>query len=316
MLPVNSINSQNINFGRLKKTKDNGEEKKPWFKKPSIKGFGGGKSMSDKYGDIPLTTKTAKILLGDNIIDHALELGITTAAFLTVFAKGKKLMTGVTGSLVDSAAKNVNKQDGVGVLKSFRQYVGRVAANISETKEKASTTKLIEGLEESKALNSGREVLAGSVVEKIADKADNEKSLVYKAANSKTAKKIILGKEAKAGDAKIGADELKEFSAKKLGITRGADIVDTAAATVLATGVASGANTLADAGTDLNDSSVAEKARMLLENEDSEGYAVDKDGNLVEVEVLTPEEIEELTEAAEQRKELRKQQVTTLLAAI
>ncbi len=295
MLPVSSINSQNINFGRSKKTEDNPEEKKPRHKKPSIKGFGGGKSMAEKYGDIPLTTKTAKIILGDNIIDHALEFGITTAAFLGMFIKGKKSLSGSTGAFIDSAAKNANKQNGAGILNSFKKYTGKVWENLQDAKE-GKTINLADGLEENKAINSTKEVLQDSVIEKIANKADDEKSLIYKIANSKMGKKIILGNDRNTVAAKVEADELKKYFAQRLGITRGADICDTAVATTGGVIAAKIANFLTDAGTDLNDSAVAEKARKALEGTE------DKDGNTI---VVTSEELEAYAGEKQRQREQR-----------
>ena len=109
-------------------------------------------------------------------------------------------------------------------------------------------------------------------------------------------KKIILGNDRNTVAAKVEADELKKYFAQRLGITRGADICDTAVATTGGVIAAKIANFLTDAGTDLNDSAVAEKARKALEGTE------DKDGNTI---VVTSEELEAYAGEKQRQREQR-----------
>lgn len=245
---INSINSQVSFSGR---------------KKPSIGGYGGNKTMAEKYGDTNISTANAGTVLVDYIVDHIIEFGLTAAALIGTFVKGKDLMSGVSGAFVDSAKQLAAKQDGAGLIKSVKAYAETVKKNIDLTKqaEKIKDT-LTDNIEAEKIANSAKEVMEGSVIDKIAKKADNEKSLVSKVVNFKPIKRAILGQEQAAVEgAVVKSADLKTFFAQKLGLERGADVIDIFVATSGAGTAAGIVNIGADAGTDLNDEQVAHKAK-------------------------------------------------------
>lgn len=253
MAPVDSINSQ-ISFGRMN------------WKKPDIKGYGGGKTFEQKYGsDINITTANAQPLILDYAVDHAIEFGVTALMFTAALLKGKKIMSGVSGAFVDSAQTMAKKQDNLGLVKATKAYISTLTANIQKTKETQKAANVIDGVKSEQTANKAKKVLEGSVIDKISQKADDETTLVSKLANSKTGKRIVLGKENALGDKAVTSKDMNKFFATKLGFTRGADVVDTVAATGGAAGAAYAANVVSDAGTDINDDEVATKARRKAE---------------------------------------------------
>ncbi len=91
--------------------------------------------------------------------------------------------------------------------------------------------------------------MENSIIDRLAKKADNPDSLF-----SKFVKKVSKNPNA-------GSDDVRNFFAKKFGITRGADIVDNAAVLGIAGGASGIVHSITDVVTDLNDEDVAKRAQ-------------------------------------------------------
>lgn len=253
MSSVNAIGSQinsQVNFTGSKKSSKKAE-------KQNLKELGG-RTFEEKYSKdgkpVNMTTANFGILSGDFILDHAIEIGLATVTFVALALKGKSLMSGVTGSIVDTAKqmadKNKNNDNKLGIVKKFSAYIHNTIDNFKKTQElkKEDANNLKNNVEDFVKENIKKTVVKDSMIDKLADKADNPDSLF-----AKFVKKVSKNPEA-------GSDDVRNFFAKKLGITRGADIVDDAIVLGTAGGASGVVHSVTDVITDLNDDKVAEKA--------------------------------------------------------
>lgn len=120
-------------------------------KKPTIAGHGGGKTMAEKYGDTNISTANAKTILVDFIVDHAIELGVTGAALIGAFVKGKQAMQGASGKFVDAVKEAADNKKVLDVLKSVTKYPSTVVQNLKASKTivtKADAEKALSAVEE------------------------------------------------------------------------------------------------------------------------------------------------------------------------
>lgn len=260
MASINAINSQ-VSFGhRIKKADGNAETKRrPMF---TWNGLGGKKDVKEKYKDVEITEASAPIIYKDKYLDKAIEYAVAGIVFVAAFLGGKKAMRGVTGGFVDTTKQMAKNQDGVGIMQNAKKYYQTLKDNIKTTKN--TDIKKVKGvlneLESEKALNAGKKVVKGSVIDKIAARVDDEQSIASKIANTKLAKQVIAGSKENAEKiTKVTSDDVRNMFAKN-GITRGADGVDTLGAGVGASIAATAGRDSADVLTDLNDGDVAEEA--------------------------------------------------------
>ncbi len=250
MSSINAINSQ-LNFTGAK----NSRHASKADNKPNVKELGG-RTFEEKYSKdgepVNVTTANLGILGGDFILDHAIEIGLAAITFVALALKGRSLMNGVTGSIVDTTKQmaDTTKSDKLGVTKKFSNYIHNTIENIKKTKSlgKKDANGLKNNAEGFVKENAKKTVMENSVIDKLAKKADNPDSLF-----SKFVKKVSKNPNA-------GSDDVRNFFAKKFGITRGADIVDNAVALGAAGGASGVVHSVTDVMTDLNDEEVAKKA--------------------------------------------------------
>ncbi len=249
MSSVNAINS-NVSFGRAKAASKKAEKADVQQPKPKFSELGN-RTMSEKYGDVNINTNTAGIVLGDYILDHAIEFASTALLFLGALSTGKALTSGTSGKFVDA----LKDSTGTKVLEVGKKYIGQIGENVANMK--GNTLKLGKALEAVQDMGrtvagkvEGVEVVEGSVIDKFANKVGSLASVPEENAG-------VLSKAAKKLD--LTTDNVKEFFAKR-GISRGADLVD-GGITLTGASVAAGVgNDFVDKLTDLNDANVAEKA--------------------------------------------------------
>ncbi len=250
MSSINAIGSQinsQVNFTGSKKS----SKKADGTKKQDLSKLGG-RTFEEKYSKdgkpVNMTTANAGILLGDYILDHLIEFTVAGVTFVALALKGKKILSGVTGSFVDAGKQITQKEtDKIGAFQKIKNYANKVKLNIKNLKN-TNADNITNNMQEVVQENASKTVMKGSFIDKLADKADNPDSLF-----AKFVKKVSKNPEA-------GSDDVRNFFAKKLGITRGADIVDNATAIGIAGGGAKIAKDGADIGTDLNDEDVTDKA--------------------------------------------------------
>lgn len=248
MSSINAIGSQ-VNFTGAKKSSKNAD-------KQNIKELGG-RSFEEKYKTedgkpVNVTTANLGILGGDFILDHAIEIGLAAVTFVALALKGKSLMNGVTGSIVDTTKQMADKKsDKLSTTKKFSEYIHNTIENIKKTKalKKRDASNLKNNAEGFIKENAKKTVMKNSVIDKLAKKADNPDSLF-----SKFVKKVSKNPNA-------GSNDVRNFFAKKFGITRGADIVDNAVVLGAAGGASGVVHSVTDVVTDLNDEDVAKKAK-------------------------------------------------------
>ncbi len=250
MSSINAIGSQinsQVNFTGSKKTskKANDTEKQDLSKL-------GGRTFEEKYSKdgkpVNMTTANAGILIGDYVLDHLIEFAVAGVTFVALALKGKKMLSGVAGSFVDAAKQMTQKEtDKISVFQKLKNYASTVKTNIKSLKT-ANADNITKNIKETAKENASKTVVKESIIDKLADKADNPDSLF-----AKFVKKVSKNPEA-------GSDDVRNFFAKKLGITRGADIVDNAVSLGIAGGGAKIAKDGTDIGTDLNDEEVTNKA--------------------------------------------------------
>ena len=265
MSSVNAINS-NVSFGRAKAASKKAERADVQQPKPKFSELGN-RTMSEKYGDVNINTNTAGIVLGDYILDHAIEFASTALLFLGALSTGKALTNKTSGQFVD-AFKNAT---GTKVLEVGKKYIGQIAGNVNEMKlsNPLKVGKAVDALKDVGRTVAGKaepvEIMEGSVIDKLANKLGNLNADRVLGKNEKAAEKTgnavdyqVLEENA----AKIGqetTEAVKTFFAKR-GIERGADLVDGGIA-LTGAGVAAGVgNGFVDKLTDLNDANVAQKA--------------------------------------------------------
>ncbi len=248
MSSINAIGSQ-VNFTGAKKSSKNAD-------KQNIKELGG-RSFEEKYKTedgkpVNVTTANLGILGGDFILDHAIEIGLAAVTFVALALKGKSLMNGVTGGIVDTTKQMADKNgDKLGITKKLSTYIESTIENIKKTKSlrKQDANNLKNNAEGFIKENAKKTVIENSIIDRLAKKADNPDSLF-----SKFVKKISKNPDA-------GSDDVRNFFAKKFGITRGADIVDNAAVLGIAGGASGIVHSITDVVTDLNDEDVAKRAQ-------------------------------------------------------
>lgn len=250
MSSVNAIGS-NVSFGRAKAASKKAPEAEIKQPKPKFSELGD-RTMAEKYGDVNINTNTARFILGDYILDHAIEFASTALVFLGALSTGKALTNKTSGQFVD-ALKN---STGTKVLEVGKQYIGQIGDNLSKMKisRPLKIGNALETLKDAGNVIAGKtkgvEVLEGSVVDKLANK-------VGQLANTPDNKAGMLSRAVKKMN--LSADGVKDFFAKR-GISRGADIVD-GGVTLAGASVAAGlGNGFVDKLTDMNDADVAEKA--------------------------------------------------------
>jgi len=252
MSSINAIGSQ-INFTG---TKNSSKTASKSAKKPDIKELGG-RSFEEKYKSedgkpVNVTTANLGILGGDFILDHAIEIGLAAITFVALALKGRSLMNGVAGSIVDTTKQmaDTTKSDKLSITKKFSTYIHNTIENIKKTKSlgKKDANGLKNNAEGFIKENAKKTVMENSVIDKLAKKADNPDSLF-----SKFVKKVSKNPNA-------GSDDVRNFFAKRFGITRGADIIDNAVAIGAAGGASGVVHSVTDVVTDLNDEEVAKKA--------------------------------------------------------
>ncbi len=244
MSSINAIGSQ-VNFTGAKKSSKNAD-------KQNIKELGG-RSFEEKYSidgkPVNVTTANAGILFKDYIIDHLIEYAVAGVTFVAVALKGKKLMSGVSSGIFDAAKQITQKNgDSLNAVKKFTTYIETAKKNIINAKN-TKANNIANSLQEAAKANAKKTVMEGSVIDKIAKKADDNNSIV-----SKFIKKVTKNPEA-------GSKEVAKFFAKDLGITRGADAVDNITALGVAGVAANIAKNKTDEQTDKNDLKIAEKAQ-------------------------------------------------------
>lgn len=265
MSSINSINAQTSFTGLkkgVKKAGKNGSEERK---------LGGNKSFEEKYSKdgkpVNVTTANLGILSADFILDHLLQIGVATLTFVALALKGKSFMSGVTGGIVDTTKQMASKKnnDKLGITKKFSNYVKSTIDNIKKTKtlRKEDANNLKNNAEGLIKENSKKTVMKGSIIDRLAKKADGDGLF------SKFVKKVSKNPNA-------GSEEVRKFFATRLGITRGADFVDDAAAVVVAGGTSGIAHSVTDIVTDLNDETVAKKAEEANEKYEQAETAAEK----------------------------------------
>ncbi len=245
MSSINSINAQ---------TSFTGSKKAEKSEKRNLKELGGGKTFAQKYSKdgkaANITTANLGIYGSDYILDHAIQIGVAGTTFAALALKGKGLMSGVTGGIVDTTKQMADKNgDTLGVTKKLSAYIHSTVENIKRTKtlQKKDANGLKKNAEGFIKENAEKAVIKGSVIDKLAEKADNDGLF------SKFVKKVSKNPNA-------NSDDVRNFFAKKFGITRGADIVDDAIVLTAAGGASGVVHSITDVVTDLNDEKVIQKA--------------------------------------------------------
>lgn len=258
MVSISPIGSQ-ISFGRKKQDGESAKTGRPMI---TWRDKGGKKTPEQKYDGVEINETTAPIIYKDAYLDKAIEAALAGTTFLVATLKGKKILHGATGGFVDATkqlVKNGKTADSItGAAKRYFTTVGDAMKTAKASQVKAG--KISDALEANKALNANSVVLKGSIIDKLANRADDEGSIVSSIANSKPVKEMILGSKKNIEDIKVDSGNVKTFLAKK-GLTRGADIVDIGAAGAGAYGLSIGGRDVADIITDLNDDNVAEEAK-------------------------------------------------------
>lgn len=278
MSSVNAINT-NVSFGRAKAaSKNQADVQQP---KPKFSELGG-RTMSEKYGDVNINTNTAKFILGDYILDHAIEFGSAALIFLGALAKGKAITSGVGQTLVDTVAK----KDLANVLEVGKKTLGKAGSNIMDmikdpSSSKASIPDVIRGFmkftkgevtPEQFQINLDKingvkfnEANTPSIVGKIANFAGDLKTGRVLKASVKAAEKAgnpidelkLQSNALEAGNQT--AEAVKAFFAKH-NITDGVQVAENGTALAGAGVTAVGSKKFVDKLTDLNDGSVTRKA--------------------------------------------------------
>lgn len=252
MSSINAISS-NVSFGRAKAASKEAFETEIKQPKPKFSELGD-RTMAEKYGDININTNTARFILGDYILDHAIEFASTALVFLGALSTGKALVNKTSGQFVDTLKNSAGTTK---ILEVGKEYIGQIGDNISQMKisNPLKIGNAIETLADAGKVVTGKiegvEVLEGSVIDKFANR-------IGELANASGDKANILSKAAKKMN--LSADGIKDFFAKR-GISRGADIVD-GSVTLAGASVAAGlSDNFVDKLTDLNDADVAAKAK-------------------------------------------------------
>ncbi len=342
MSSVNAISS-NVSFGRAKAASKKAAEAEVKQPKPKFSELGD-RTMAEKYGDVNINTNTAKFILGDYILDHAIEFGSAALIFLGALAKGKAITNGVGQTLVDSVAK----KDLANVLEVGKKTLGKAGSNIMDMiknpeSSKASIPDVIRGFmnfakgevtPEQFQINLDKingvkfnEANMPSIVGKIANFAGDLKTGRVLKASVKAAEKSgntvdelkLQTKAIEAGNQT--AEAVKTFFAKH-NITDGVQVAENSTALAGAGATAVGGKKLIDKLTDLNDGTVArkaleaneEKAFEQIENLMALADEAEAKGNLEEAESLrsnayTIELQTEAERAAVEAKLHRRQQV-------
>ena len=202
MSSINAIGSQ-VNFTGAKKSSKHAD-------KQNIKELGG-RSFEEKYKTedgkpVNVTTANLGILGGDFILDHAIEIGLAAVTFVALALKGKSLMNGVTGGIVDTTKQMADKNgDKLGITKKLSTYIESTIENIKKTKSlrKQDANNLKNNAEGFIKENAKKTVMENSIIDRLAKKADNPDSLF-----SKFVKKVSKNPNA-------GSDDVRNFFADR-----------------------------------------------------------------------------------------------------
>ena len=285
MSSVNAINS-NVSFGRAKAASKKAAETEIKQPKPKFSELGN-RTMSEKYGDVNINTNTAKFILGDYILDHAIEFGSAALIFLGALAKGKAITNGVGQTLVDAIAK----KDVANVLEVGKKTLGKAGSNIVDMiKDPAGSKASIPDVVRSfmnftkgeitpEQLQINLDKINGVVWNETGAQISNKPTIISKFADTIGALKAdkALKASAKAAEkagntvdyqaleldaTKVGAETTeanKTFFAKH-NVTGGIQVAENSTALAGAGATAIGGKKLIDKLTDLNDGTVARKA--------------------------------------------------------
>ena len=161
-------------------------------------------------------------------------------------------MNGVTGGIVDTTKQMADKNgDKLGITKKLSTYIESTIENIKKTKSlrKQDANNLKNNAEGFIKENAKKTVMENSIIDRLA-----KKQMILILYFQKFVKKVSKNPNA-------GSDDVRNFFAKKFGITRGADIVDNAAVLGIAGGASGIVHSITDVVTDLNDKDVAKRAQ-------------------------------------------------------
>ena len=268
MSDLNSINSSQVAFSGLKKSKKAQEGREeieavtPKKSLPEVLKEKISEPIVDEFHKAYDGQKATPTLVADFVADNAVKLGVAVLGGALFFAKSRKATNGLTTALRNNF-KEAFQQGEKGVIKKIGQSAGAIRSTITDIKkanfeaakkavdlveDKSKKTGIIDGVKQA-ILKSEDSFAEGS---KLPGLIDSASARLGKFASKFSKKEVDGGKIA----------EGVKGALLKVGIKDGGSIADTAIATGATYVIGSGANGIASDVTEKDNAQLAKEAKI------------------------------------------------------